>query len=347
MSDHHEGMAAAGAGEGAGDPIADLLGSAGPRAPMPAAVFERLHRQSREVWLEKVDQVGAVRRRKQMLRRLAVAALVVTALGLGAMLRWPEGSTEPGAELAMGARIAGVATIVVVRGVGGSSAIEAGRTLAAGEALETGDGERLAMALASGATVRLDHQSRLRLASARELELSRGAVYIDAGPAAKRVVVRTPFGVARDIGTRFEVRVLENGLRLQVREGAVDFEQAGEQYRAEAGEVMLVEQGRVQRETIEADDRAWAWVLDAATPFALEGATLDRFLDWVADETGWQVAYADAALEAQARAIITHGSLDGVRPDTAPALVLPGSNLDFRLQDGVLKVLRNAPAPAR
>ena len=55
--------------------------------------------------------------------------------------------------------------------------------------------------------MRLDADTRLGLVSGSVLELHRGAVYVDSGALAQRLEIRTPFGIARNVGTRFDVRL--------------------------------------------------------------------------------------------------------------------------------------------
>ena len=64
------------------------------------------------------------------------------------------------------------------------------------------------------------------------------------------------------------------------------------------------------------------------------------FLDWVGRETGWQLRYADEAIERSVATIRLHGTIEGLRPDESLDVILQGSGLDHRLEDGQILVIR-------
>jgi ferric-dicitrate binding protein FerR (iron transport regulator) len=238
---------------------------------------------------------GHVRRRRSPDRRLwLLAASVLLAIGLGWWF-WP---ASPPASVA-------------------------------GPELET---ETPAAFRLKGASLRLDAGSRVRLVSASEIRLERGAVYIDS-QGAGTVAVQTPLGTVTEIGTQFEVRLLESAVRVRVREGAVRVES----HRAEAGtELTLKADGSVTQSRIAAYGPPWDWVLKAAPPIRIEGLTLEEVLDRVARETGWTVRYEDPGLAASAGEIVVHGNVEHLAPEQALEVVLPGAGLDHRVVDGVL-----------
>lgn len=224
--------------------------------------------------------------------------------------------------------------------------ITKGEPIPLGAALRSGDG-RAALRLAGGATVRLDTETRLRLASATVLNLERGALYVDTGSGPqprKPIEVHTSLGIARDVGTRFAVRIVDAGrtaLLVQVRDGAVLTEQRGRAYRTQAGEeLVLHHDGTAERREVTAHGPAWEWVLEASPGFDIEGRTLGEFLDWVSRETGWRVRYADAELADSAAKIVLHGGIGDLRADRAPFAVLPGAGLEGKLEGGTLVIRR-------
>jgi hypothetical protein len=202
-----------------------------------------------------------------------------------------------------------------------------------------------ALRLGGGSSLRLDAGSLLRLLGPSTVELARGAVYVDSGPTPSpggAVAVRTRFGVATDVGTQFEVRLLggePSALRLRVREGEVRLVRGETSHGAAAGvELTLAADGSVARRTVATHGEAWQWALRAAPPFAIEGRSLAEFLAWTARETGWRIEYSDPALAARAGSIVLHGSLGRLTPEEAPGVVLPGAGLSHRVEDGVLVV---------
>ncbi|HET9225106.1 MAG TPA: FecR family protein [Thermoanaerobaculia bacterium] len=176
-------------------------------------------------------------------------------------------------------------------------------------------------------SLRLDADSRAIRLSASEIRLERGAVYVDSRTGT--VVVHTPFGTVREIGTRFEVRLLEAALRVRVREGAV----LAESHRVDAGmELILREDGSASRSPMASWGPDWSWVVQTAPPLRIEGLTLKDFLDQVARETGWTIRYEDPKVGG----IVLHGDVEDLAPAQALEVVLPGAGLDYQLVDGVL-----------
>lgn len=323
--------------------VRELLERAGPRPELPAEDLDAIVAAGRVAWRESVGESTVVRQPGRA-RIAALAAAVVVALGIG----WWWSATRSGELDGDGGR--GGAGEPVARYVTVWDAREPleGRTLVAGTAIETGDGtgplpRRLALRLRSGIEVRLDAGTRLRLASAAEVELDRGAVYVDTGAGSGTLAVRTPFGVARDVGTRFEVRLGdgETPLSVRVRDGSVAVEHGGEIRLAAAGEAIVVRgDGVMERRQAPEYGPAWNWVTATAPRFELEGRTLAQLLEWVSRETGWAVRYDDPGLAAAADDVVLHGSLGDLRPDQAPFAVLPGAGLEGELDEGTLVVRR-------
>ena len=210
-----------------------------------------------------------------------------------------------------------------------------------GDGVDTTGGGLAALRLAGGASVRVDRGTRLRLLSDDTLALDAGRIYVDSGDSrgARSLEIRTAVGVARDIGTRFEVQLTGLALRLRVRDGLVRLSQNRQSHDAQPGdELTLDENGSVVRRTVPVFGADWAWAVALAAPFNLEGRSLRDFLLWIAGENGWQVRYADAAVEEKALTTILHGSIQGLTPEEALSAVLPASGVAHRLENGMLLV---------
>ncbi len=96
----------------------------------------------------------------------------------------------------------------------------------------------------------------------------------------------------------------------------------------------------MSRAWVEPYGPAWAWVQAAAPGFDSEDQSLQSYLGWVSRETGWQIRYGDETLEVSAREIDIVGSIDEYTPVDSLSLVLPASNLDYRIEDGLLVITR-------
>lgn len=322
--------------------VRQLLEEAGPRPPIPQEDLDAISAAARLAWRNKVqNQAPAPARRHFRAYAAALAAALVVTVGLAVWWALRSGGPEP----VTVARVEAVAGAVhLERAAGEARGIAAGETVLAGAALRSGEG-RASLRLADGATVRLDVETRLRFLSAAVLELERGALYVDTGPGPHRgsaVVVQTPFGTARDVGTRFAVRIAKDGgpaLLVRVRDGAVLTERSGRTHLTRAGqELALQRDGASESREAAPYGAEWDWVLAASPGFDIEGRSLGELLDWVSHETGWRITFADEGLAASAPRIILHGGIGQLRPDQAPFAVLPGAGLEGELQDGTLVV---------
>lgn len=327
----------------ASDAVERLLRGAGHRRRPPSGAEAEIRQVVQSAWQAKVAERRAanLRRRRQQGWMLAAAAALL--LVVGATLwqtpwqtlwqaPWQQ-ATDPSAAAVVVARVE--AWFPAPPGAGPT----VGTELTVGATLSTDDGQRLALRLASGASARLDHGSRLTLLGDGSMELERGALYLDSA-GTPGLEIHTPWGVARNIGTQFEVRLHDAGMRLGVRQGQVALEVEGTSHEATAGGALSVTGAGVVSSTISSRGTAWDWVLDAAPPFTLEGRTLGETLAWISRETGWEVRWTDPELEAEATPTQLQGALGDLRPDRAHELVLPIAGLSGRLEDGVLWVER-------
>jgi ferric-dicitrate binding protein FerR (iron transport regulator) len=216
-----------------------------------------------------------------------------------------------------------------------------------GEWIETGDAARVALRLDDGTSVRLDTRSRARALSAHEIELAAGAVYVDTGIESGRVVVRTPLATARDLGTQFEVRLIDEALRLRVRTGVVELNEGGRLISGRAGtEITLTAAAAVSR-PIAVHGSDWHWASRLAPEVPMEGASLNAYLQQVAHEQAWALEYADSALARDADDIILHGSVSNLAPHDGVGVAVAASGLQHRLENGTLEVLRASPRGSR
>ena len=322
-------------GRDADENVARLLRAAGRRPPIPADDEAILRSAAEAEWQR---QVRARSRRVLSVRAgglLAAAAVLFIFFGVPLLERPP----EPGEPVATLAARSGSLRLETADSEAPTPNL--GDLLRAGDVLETNRATRAALELRGGASLRLDVETRLRLASANEIELQRGAVYYDSRPedAGGGIEIETPFGTVRDIGTQFDVRALGEDtapLRVRVREGEIIFRRDGTTHAAAAGEMLEVSvSGDVTRHAVASHGDAWSWVLEASPTFAIEGRTVRELLEWTARELGLELRFADAAAESLAAKVPLSGS--AVRPETAPA-VLPASGLTHEIEDGVLRV---------
>lgn len=324
----------------AGDGIDQLLRLAGPRETVPPERLRRLRAAAHADWHE---QTGRRMRRRAIVATLGVVGAAATVL-LGVRV-WSPGAvppSQPAHALATTDSVHGAVRVMDTDAlVEATTLLQVGDSIGAGQGVDTTSGGQVALRLIDGTSVRVNGGTRLRMVASTVLALDEGTIYIDSGSATggPPLEVRTPIGVARDIGTRFEVHFEAEALRVRVREGRVQLMQSREPHEAAAGEELTLDgSGAVNRRAIPVFGAEWAWVLAVGRPFDLEGRTLLAFLTWIAEENGWQLRFEDAAAEQKAGATILHGSIEGLTPDEALAAVVPATGMEHALEAGVLVV---------
>ncbi len=217
---------------------------------------------------------------------------------------------------------------------------EVGEIVELGSWLRTSRDSGAALSVGSQYSLRLDADTRVRWVEPRVIALDRGAVYIDTQEDRKDPIeVRTALGVARDIGTQFEVRQGDGHLTLRVREGLVSFTRRGDEFQLTHGASFRIKsEGEPEPGKVEPFDPAWDWVQMLAPPFDIEGRTVVSFLDWVSRETGLWVHYVSPEVESFAGTTTLHGSIVGLSPEQAYEVSLLTSGLRATRKKGTLEV---------
>ncbi len=312
----------------------DLLGrivrAAGRREAAPPEIRDRVFAAASATL-----QIKLRARQQRVLWRMAVAAAVLAAVGIG-FVTLQSGPTMP---VALSDQFIGEAAF---RGEEGGSwaPLARDRRLQAGSQVRTGRGGRVGLILVQGASLRLDELTEVRLTAPSRVEVLTGTVYVDSRAAGETIEVVTPVGVTRDVGTQFEVRYRERAQRVRVREGAVLMQVGTGEFRGVAGEQFLVSPtGGVQRAAIAPNDGSWEWVQLVARAPDIEDMPLNELLEWLMRETGRTVRYDSVAVRALTRSTILHGSIRNLAPLPAVQTVLATTDLELEiLPDGSLLV---------
>jgi ferric-dicitrate binding protein FerR (iron transport regulator) len=280
-------------------------------------------------------------RRRERMWVLWAAAAAVLVLAVALMFQW----TPPGAqreELARIERAIGAverATGDVWQPVGESAA-----PLTKGMKLRTLAGGGAGLVLAGGASLRLASGTEIMLDEPGRLYLREGTVYLDhRGSAGTGYRIETPAGIARDLGTQFELRVAGGTLRLRIREGKVAVDRAGQTVEGGAGEQLDLDAlGGVARSEIAATDAAWQWTESFAPTPDIDGRPAAELIAWVARETGRRLRYESTATEQRAAAVILHGNIRHLPPLAALDAMLATTDLEYVLDGNTMEIRARA-----
>ena len=320
------------------DLVESLIRTAGKRAEPPDDAYRQVLAAATAAFHEKT----ARRRERQWILWAAAAAVLVLAVAL--MFEW----TPPGAqreELARIERAIGAverATGDVWEPVGESAA-----PLTMGMKVRTLAGAGAGLLLAGGASLRLAAGTEIMLDEPGRLYLREGAIYLDhRGSVGTGYRIETPAGIARDLGTQFELLVADGSLRLRVREGRVAVDRAGQTLEGTAGaQVEFDALGGVVRSAIAATDAAWQWAESLAPMPDVDGRPATDLIAWVARETGRRLRYASPAIEQRAATVILHGNIRHLPPLAALDAMLATTDLDYVLDGDTMEIRARAQSP--
>jgi ferric-dicitrate binding protein FerR (iron transport regulator) len=296
------------------DAIAALVRLAGRRPPVPEDAARRVREAVHDEWMQTISR----RRRTRWIgSAAAVAAAAVTIVVLRTMPSTPQPQAAP--------------QRVVVAGGQTNGAV-----IYANDIYEIANGNTASLAWGD-AILRLDSGTRVRIASPTELTLDRGAVYVDSKHSG--VVIRTPIGSVRDIGTQFEVRLAADRMRVRVREGRIDLQHGGATHSAAAGmELDADARGGVTEHSIAKSGAEWEWVVRAAPPIHLDGRTLAEVVATVTRDEGVKPVWSDAAAR-NAASMRLHGDVP-LTPEEALDSALVASGLTSRIDGDRLIITR-------
>lgn len=316
------------------DLLARLIRSAGRRESPPTEVYDQVYAAARQTWQSKLQ-----RRRRQTLTRLAAALAVIGLAAAIYVLQTP----APGAQVATVARVIGMLETRPAVDMDWQPVGAALAGLNRGGHLRTRTGGSASLLLDSGVSLRLAAETEVALESAGRVELRAGKLYIDTGGrgATESVIeILTPAGTARDVGTQFEVRYLDDAFRLRVREGQVLLLRSGQQQVGNTGEQLAIDaRGQLATTRVAPDDPDWLWVQMIAPAPSIENQPLSVLLEWVARETGRPVRFQRPALKDKAALTILHGNIRDLAPMAALGVVLATTDFAYdELDDGTIMI---------
>ncbi|MGH8238713.1 MAG: FecR domain-containing protein [Steroidobacteraceae bacterium] len=317
------------------DSLARLIEAAGRREAPPAHAYERALAATTEIWQAKV------RRRRWRIAAGMAAGVAIVTVGTFVALRSIDSGPRLAEPIANVARIVGAVSVRSEDSRDWTSLREDRQSLPSGSVLRTGAGSGVALQI-DDVSVRIAERAEVVLESRWQLRLVHGKVYIDTGPdgGVGRMLVVSEVGTISDVGTQFEVQYRRGAYRLRVREGEVVLQRGAEQLRSRAGEQVSIDSnGIVSSATIAPDDPAWRWVHVLASAPDIDNQPLTTLLAWVGRETGVAVRYASPAIERRANGTILHGSIRGLEPLEALAVMLATTDLRHEvLADGTIMI---------
>jgi ferric-dicitrate binding protein FerR (iron transport regulator) len=302
--------------------IEELLRQVGARDEPAADMMREVEAAVHAEWQNMLQE----RRRRRVYMTMGVAASAVLAIGAAVLgVRYLEPTTP--IQVAQITRIDG--HLLVRPESQAAREIAVAQGVSTGETIQTDDRSRAAMQFGDGVSLRLDHDTIVKVASANELVLTAGALYVDSqAQNPQALTVRTDAGSVRHVGTQYQVRTHADEMEVSVREGRVEIANAAGTSSGVAGErIRVTPRGEIVRSTVPAHDPSWRWAAHTAPLFDINERTFAAFAEWVGRETGRKVVYASNDAQRTANQVTLRGSIAGLDPDTALNAVLSTTQL--------------------
>jgi ferric-dicitrate binding protein FerR (iron transport regulator) len=295
------------------------------------AVRQALHTQ----WREQTAQHKARRRAMSLAAAASLALAMLIAYSLGNS----PGAPAPVRQLATIEKLSGMVRIRSSSS-GQVRVLDATSVLDSSHTILSGPGGRIAIRWLNGESIRIDQNSELKLASAAELELLAGRVYLDTDdstPAAE-LGIRTPAGLVRHLGTRYMTRVDAGGVEVSVRDGKIQMNTIGGETIAGEGQRLSVSaHGGLSIEPTQVFGPEWRWVEEITPQFSSDGRSMTDLIHWAAHESGLGVAFASPAAEKLANETLLRGQVD-MEPIRALNVMLQTSDLESEINAGIIHV---------
>ena len=315
------------------DEIGQLVRIAGERETASKDRVTNAHARVSAHWQTVLENNGKVRQQAR-LRNFVMAASVLAAVGIGFFVS-NQNDSATSARLAAVERVSGE---VLVNGQAASETV----LIAQDAIIETRSGGLIAFRMPNGHSARLAENSRAVIESNTLINLTSGAVYVDSGPLANgaQVSIATPYGVATDIGTQFQVRVDDGQLTVGVREGMVELVRPGDALlEIDSGQLLEVSaDGGTSGRQLAGDDQMWRWVTMVSPPFEIEGVSLEDYLIWYTREVGLGLQWESANSRNLAKSTRLSGTLANLSIDDGLSLVRRIAPFESREADSMLIV---------
>jgi ferric-dicitrate binding protein FerR (iron transport regulator) len=324
--------------------LAALFAKASSRPRPPAERESQIRERVHAVWQNRVRQ-----KQQRRYRNFAMAASLAVAAVIG-MLLYEAPVMVNGEYLATVEKRFGELHITDASGVPYYPA--AGRFgLAPGQSVSTEGKAGLAMTWSNGSSLRLDEYTTISLASANEIHLQRGRIYIDSRPDSASpegaatgnrdvLTVQTDRGQVTPLGTRYVTQLMNDKLIVMVREGEVAVTSREISASAMEGERLLLSDDQAPAVSpVPAWGEEWHWIEKTTPAWNAEGRTIHEFLGWVSRESGRPVRFESGAAEALARTelLVGYGQVE-LEPSEALRVVLMTTDLDWTIKDGTIVV---------
>lgn len=317
-----------------------LLGQASPRQKAP----EGDEREIRQAAMAEWKKITGKRRARRRLVSLAIAATLVMVL---ASLINVSRLAETDMDLQQIAKVERqIGEIIIFEPATDTwrPLAESDVVLSTGQIIETSGGARIAVSWNAGGLLRIDEKTRISLTAKDQMQLHSGRLHYDSKSLYSNqqplvnLLIETPYGTVRHMGTQFMADLAGDALSVSVREGEVAISGDSIETLVLTGEQVIInESGIKERQSILPYSEEWKWVQEIAPAFELDGRSMFEFLQWISSESGYVIEYETESAKSLAEETILHGKID-LPPMKALEIMFQTADLVYELHGGVILV---------
>jgi ferric-dicitrate binding protein FerR (iron transport regulator) len=288
-----------------------------PAGKLQAEVRAAVHAE----WLH-LNQMRKTRRQR---RWLAAAAVLIIGVGVGWVAHNFSGTlthnvSQPALMIATVTQLHGAVTL-------NGTPVSNHEQIREGDTLRSAADGGARIELNNGMSARVAAASSLHWLKAGEVQLTAGSLYVDSHARAVAFVVHTERGDVTHLGTRYLVSANAQTLSVSVRDGQVTIHTPVQQLLLKAlQQVQLHADASIVRGELRLDDPRWQWVDALSEPFMLDNRSVAEFLQWVADETGYELIFSNSMVKAAASRTVLHGRQTTQPPLEAMQVVLAATD---------------------
>ncbi|MCG8434543.1 MAG: FecR domain-containing protein [Gammaproteobacteria bacterium] len=313
------------------EPIAGLIRAAGLRqSPRPEFVAD-LRVQLLHEWREQVSRQRDTRRKRRAIGAGLAAGIIVAVAGW-LSLYTPASEREFKVLSVQGSP-------VIAQSSGGERGVLPNDVIPFDSVIATGINDRASLAIGGSGSLRIDSLSEVRFTDPNRIGLTAGRIYIDfeSAHAEDKIVVTTPLGDVRDVGTQFIVALVDEDVIVQVRNGKVTMHHPAKSVDVLPGERLQVSSaGDAIKEPAAYSGEQWQWVEALADQFDFKDATVAEFLEYVHKETGLRVVYENDLVAERAGRIRFGGEFPELAPRELLKLVMSTTRFNYVIEGETL-----------
>ncbi len=197
----------------------------------------------------------------------------------------------------------------------------------------------------SSVNLRLGRMTEIEFIGKSSVRLVSGDIYVDAQPDGNHhsFSIRVNEIEVKHLGTQYLVSSNEDGISIAVREGEVIIKSRKQEFHSKGttgkGELVSVSRtNKLTRSPINTHGSRWAWVNQMAPTIETNNMPIDKFLSWIARETGLKLVYNSPEILEAFHTELIKGSIPTEDALRALDIVMNTTKYSVIIYEGTIKI---------